>query len=159
MEENLSPIMAAVEPAANDFGEEEFEKENSTEESEDVFARIWNAALATRPANWQAALSRVPGGTEGGLPSFQFGSKVVQCRLMGSDMLVVDGKSQVLLDRFLDRHGDLLVNGPPSGAPPVAPAPQPAVASTAEFKKPAAGGLRFKNLKKQPLTQSNEMDT
>ena len=171
-EEALSPIMVAK-PVAPTREEDELmmdlgqtaDKENSSgatdSSSTDGYMRIWKTALSTRPGPWQAALSRVPGAAD----TFQFGSKKIQCRLIGSDMLVIDGKSQVLVDRFLDQHGQELVSGPAKAAePPVtqpaAPAPvQEATAAPAAPTEIKKGGLRFKNLRKQPLGQSNDMES
>lgn len=133
----LSPIMAAR--SGSDVAmieEEEPNKENS-----DAFSRAWETALASRPLHWRNALTRT---VEGGPDSFRFGSKNVLCRMIGNDMLVIDGKTQMLLDRFLDQHGDPLTAPPETAAP-------------LEAAKKA--GLRFKNLKKQPLLQPNDLDS
>lgn len=116
----------------------------------DGYMRVWNTALSSRPSNWRAALSRVPGSSD----KFQFGSKQIQCRLIGSDMLVIDGKTQMLVDRFLDQHGEQLVGV--EQAPESADVPSAPVAPVEPTKK---AGLRFKNLRKQPLGQANEMES
>jgi hypothetical protein len=70
-------------------------------------------------------------------------------------MLVIDGKTQMLVDRFLDQHGEQLVGIEQAteltDVPPTAP-----VAPVEPTKK---AGLRFKNLRKQPLGQANEMES
>ena len=166
LEENeLSPIASAAKTAEH-FIEDDDElstinKENSVTEAAapvvDSYMRMWNTALSTRPAAWKAALSRVPGASD---DKFQFGaSKIVQCRLIGSDMLVIDGKTQMLVDRYLDQYGQTLI-GSETGAGPFPEQPTAAVALTQpaepSLKK---GGLRFKNLRKQPLGHSNEMES
>ena len=110
----------------------------------DAFSKVWRTALASRPSHWRDALKRLDAPE-----AFQFGQKQIACRMIGSDMLVIDGKSQMLVDRFLDQHGQELVNGP---APPVS---LPAAPAPTEVKK---AGLRFKNLKKQPLAQTNDFE-
>lgn len=122
---------------------------------EDAHSRIWKIALSGRPPAWQAALSRVPGSVD----SFMFGSKKIQCRLIGSDMLVFDGKSQVLVDRFLDQHGEELVEASSvtgENAPQLPAITQESASQSTEVKK---AGLRFKNLRKQPLGHSNDMES
>ena len=74
-------------------------------------------------------------------------------------MLVIDGKTQMLVDRYLDQYGQTLI-GSETGAGPFPEQPTAAVALTQpaepSLKK---GGLRFKNLRKQPLGHSNEMES
>jgi hypothetical protein len=157
-EQELSPIMTARPMDNNEDAEDlaNINKENDTGVASSVaalpsepdnFMRVWRTALASRPTNWLAALSRVSGAGD----RFQFGSKVVQCRLIGSDMLVIDGKTQMLVDRFLDQHGEELVNGASAPEPQQEAAPAPV-----ETKK---AGLRFKNLRKQPLGHANDMES
>lgn len=122
---------------------------------EDAHSRIWKTALSGRPAAWQAALSRIPGSVD----SFMFGFKKLQCRLIGSDMLVFDGKSQVLVDRFLDQQGEELVKASHvigEGSSQLPAATQESSSQPTEVKK---AGLRFKNLRKQPLGHSNDMES
>ena len=145
MEDNLSPIIASVSEIP-ELTMDVLEKENP-----DTYLRAWRTALSSKPAEWQNALSRVPGGS--GLDTFQFGTKRVQCRLVGSDMLVIDGKAQMLVDKFLDKLGEACINGEIA-----APSEQPSVPQAPVQNDIKKGGLRFKNLRKQPLTQSNEMD-
>ena len=169
LEAELSPIMTAnrnqeaFAEDADDLGH--INKENSAGPAvhelpvapaapspvADGYMRVWNTALSTRPANWRAALSRVSGSSD----KFQFGSKQIQCRLIGSDMLVIDGKTQMLVDRFLDQHGEQLV-GTEQGPEPTNASPPAPVAPAEPTKK---AGLRFKNLRKQPLGQANEMES
>ena len=107
----------------------------------DAFSKAWEAALSSRPPQWREQLSRLDDGT------YKLGSKSLVCRMIGSDMLVIDGKSQMLVDRFLDQHG---------GSHAVQAETEAPSESAAVVKKPA--GLRFKNLKKQPLIQPNDND-
>jgi hypothetical protein len=137
----LSPIMAAR--SGSDVAMVEEEEPNKENSSSDAFSKAWAAALDSRPPHWRDALTRT---VEGGQDSFRFGSKNILCRMIGSDMLVIDGKTQMLIDRFLDQHGDSST----SSAPPETAAPLEAA------KK---AGLRFKNLKKQPLLQPNDPDS
>jgi hypothetical protein len=117
--------------------------------------RIWTTALSGRPSNWQSALTRVPGGN--GKDTFQFGDKTIQCRLIGSDMLVIDGKNQILVERFLDQYGESLVSAPVAAPGPATSSDsQTTTAGAANEKK---GGLRLQTLRKQPLGQTNDMET
>lgn len=115
--------------------------ENHQHSVHDAFSKAWEAALSSRPPQWRDLLSRLDDGT------YKFGSKSLVCRMIGSDMLVIDGKSQMLVDRFLDQHG---------GSHAVQAETEAPFESAAVVKKPA--GLRFKNLKKQPLIQPNDND-
>lgn len=155
-EQELSPIMAARPIDNNEDAEDlaNINKENalaaaSQPVEQDNYMRVWRTALAARPAAWQSALSRVTGAGD----KFQFGSKSVQCRLIGSDMLVIDGKTQMLVDRFLDQHGEELVNGGAAAEAQQETAQAPAPA------EPKKAGLRFKNLRKQPLGHANDMES
>jgi len=159
-ENELSPIMAAGKPDqfmeedAVDLGHINKENDGLAEVVEDNYMRMWNTALATRPQAWQTALSRVPGASD----KFQFGSKLLQCRLIGSDMLVIDGKSQMLVDRFLDQHGASAVAE--TQPPEPAPMPEQTSSQSASAPEPAKkSGLRFKNLRKQPLGHTNDMES
>ncbi len=161
-ENELSPIMTAAK-ASDQFVDDEDELATINKENSDIVAgppavdnymRMWNTALSSRPAAWKAALTRVPGASD---DKFQLGSKVLQCRLIGSDMLVIDGKTQMLVDRYLDQFGQGLFAAEEGQAAPE----QSAVSSTqaapeASTKK---GGLRFKYLRKQPLGHANEMES
>ena len=162
VESELSPIMSAnkaPEPFADDVEDlEHINKENSQEVSSvpepasDGYMRVWNTALSSRPAAWKAALSRVPGASD----KFVLGSKQIQCRLIGSDMLVIDGKAQMLVDRFLDQHGASLVT---EAEKPLAVEEAPAAPAAASAEPSKKAGLRFKNLRKQPLGHANDMES
>jgi chromosome segregation ATPase len=173
-ETHLSPIQVVRTSIAPLDGMMELEKENGAEEKEaaaptpranDAYMRVWNTALASRPAAWQGALSRVAGGN--GLDMFQFGSKTLQCRIIGSDMLIIDGKTQTLVDRFLDQYGETLatqqVASSSSNSQEVTDAGHAGNSqgfSQQTTGEPAKrGGLRFKNLRKQPLGNTNDMET
>jgi predicted nucleic acid-binding Zn-ribbon protein len=157
-ENELSPIMAAArpdQPFVDDDAEElvNINKENS-DHIEDNYMRMWNTALSVYPPVWHSALSRVPGTSD----KFQFGSRVLQCKLIGSDMLVIEGKSQMLIDRYLSQHGESImteINGSQSISA-VGAAPPALTAASEPVKK---SGLRFKNLRKQPLGQANDMES
>jgi len=186
-ETHLSPIQVARTsiPPPNEDGMMDLEKENGTgganEEANEVkppavptprandaYMRVWNTALANRPTGWQAALSRVAGGN--GLDMFQFGSKTIQCRLIGSDMLIIDGKTQTLVDRFLDQYGETLSASQQAAASSSSNSQDVneggAVSNSQGFSQQTTGGepakkggLRFKNLRKQPLGNTNDMET
>ena len=162
-EHELSPIMTAGK-AEQPFAEEDavdlahINKENDeiveSQTVEDNYMRMWNTALASRPQAWQTALSRVSGASD----KFQFGSKLVQCRLIGRDMLVIDGKTQMLVDRFLDQHGASAVSNA-SNQDSAPSSEQPATQSASAPEPTKKSGLRFKNLRKQPLGHANEMES
>ena len=171
-ETHLSPIQVVRTSIAPLDGMMELEKENGSEEAagptpraNDAYMRVWNTALANRPTAWQGALSRVAGGN--GLDMFQFGSKTVQCRIIGSDMLIIDGKTQTLVDRFLDQYGETLATqqsaSSSSNSQEATEAGQGGNSqgfSQQTTGEPAKrGGLRFKNLRKQPLGNTNDMET
>ena len=183
-EGHLSPIQIVRTSIAppNEEGMMELEKENGSAEggeaevvnsqpqaptprANDAYMRVWNTALSSRPGSWQAALSRVAGGN--GLDTFRFGSKTVQCRLIGSDMLVIDGKTQTLVDRFLDQYVESLTTqqGASSSSNTQEAPEADAGANSQGFSQQTTGepvkrgGLRFKNLRKQPLGNTNDMET
>ena len=174
-ETHLSPIQVARTSIAppNEEGMMDLEKENGeaeqantvpTPRANDAYMRVWNTALANRPSSWKGLLSRVDGGS--GLDMFQFGSKGIQCRLIGSDMLIIDGKTQTLVDRFLDQYGETLANQQQATSSSSQDVNDGAAANNSQgfsqqtTGEPAKrGGLRFKNLRKQPLGNTNDMET